>query len=279
MLTPTSKPTRSESTPTDVRHHRRLDRVTLLGMALTGLAAAIASASALAGLAAATGWMTWSSWLLPASVDVLAAVAIRVWLDPTTPGRARRFARLVTIGAVLTSMAGNAAGHLVEAGHLTVTWPLIVFVGAIPAAALGVVVELHALRTAETTQSESTTPTGSAPDSTESTESSRVRSTPADQATTRETSTVPESAQSTGSGTPRSPRISPTVVEAPRVGRRVNGHTARPEDIEQLRALIAAGDLPEEPSATAIREHLGISSAYARAARDALRGKTLSSAA
>jgi len=45
---------------------------------------------------------------------------------------------------------------------------------------------------------------------------------------------------------------------------------ARPADVERVRGLIRAGDLPEAPSADAIRRALRISPAYARAARDAL---------
>jgi hypothetical protein len=45
---------------------------------------------------------------------------------------------------------------------------------------------------------------------------------------------------------------------------------ARPLDVRRVREAIAAGDLPPNPSANAIREHLRISPAYARATRDAL---------
>jgi hypothetical protein len=45
---------------------------------------------------------------------------------------------------------------------------------------------------------------------------------------------------------------------------------ARPRDVALVRAAIAARDLPARPSASAIRAHLKISPAYARAARDAI---------
>jgi Protein of unknown function (DUF2637) len=126
----------------------RPDRLTIAGMAVVAAAAVIASGDALADLADATGWGGRVKWLLPATVDFLAAVALRVWMDPTAPDAARRFARLFAWSAIATSIAGNAASHLIATGDLTVSWPLIVAVGAVPAAAIGAVAHLHALRTA-----------------------------------------------------------------------------------------------------------------------------------
>lgn len=123
------------------------DRFVAGGMSVCAAGAAVASADALRSLAAATGWSTWSSWLLPLSVDSLAAVAVRVWLDTGAPPVARQYGRLVAVAAVLVSMAGNAASHLVGTDVLSAGWPLVVLVGATPAAALGAVAHLHALRT------------------------------------------------------------------------------------------------------------------------------------
>jgi hypothetical protein len=49
---------------------------------------------------------------------------------------------------------------------------------------------------------------------------------------------------------------------------------ARPADLDRTKAAIRAGDLPPRPTAAAIRTHLAISPAYARAARDAIRADT-----
>ena len=49
---------------------------------------------------------------------------------------------------------------------------------------------------------------------------------------------------------------------------------ARAADVERTQAAIRAGDLPPRPTAAAIRTHLAISPAYARAARDAIRADT-----
>jgi hypothetical protein len=46
--------------------------------------------------------------------------------------------------------------------------------------------------------------------------------------------------------------------------------TARPADVQRAREAIRAQVLPDRPTAEAIRRHLGISPAYARATRDAL---------
>src|SRR5262249_5134492 len=50
------------------------------------------------------------------------------------------------LGAITASIAGNAAYHAVHTGLLTVSWPIVVLVGAVPAAVLGLTAHLHALR-------------------------------------------------------------------------------------------------------------------------------------
>ena len=108
-------------------------------------AAAVASATALASLARATSWPGWSSWLLPISIDVLAAFAVLEWASPKSPTVARSYARALALAALAVSVLGNAVSHLVSAGLVRPGWVLIVLVGAIPPAALGTAVHLAVL--------------------------------------------------------------------------------------------------------------------------------------
>lgn len=127
---------------------RRLDGWTWTGIAVTATAAAAASAGAQHELAVAAGWGQVTGWLLPGCVDMLAAVAARVWLDATASDPARRYARTVALCAVAVSLALNAAGHAISANLVAVSVPLVVAVGAVPAASLAATVHLAAVRTA-----------------------------------------------------------------------------------------------------------------------------------
>lgn len=116
-------------------------------MTVSAASAAVASFSGLRGLAEAAGWAAELAWLLPVTIDAHATTSARVWLAASTrsPG-ARRFARSNALGAIAVSIAGNAAYHALGAGLITVSWPIVVAVGAIPAAVLGLTAHLHALR-------------------------------------------------------------------------------------------------------------------------------------
>ena len=119
----------------------------MVGMAVAAASAAIASFAGLRGLAEVAGWPDRLAWLLPITIDAYAMTSTRVWLAGTpAAGRARRFARANAIGAIATSIVGNAAYHLVAAGLLTISWPIVVLVGAVPATVLGLTAHLHALR-------------------------------------------------------------------------------------------------------------------------------------
>jgi Protein of unknown function (DUF2637) len=118
------------------------------GMTVSAAAAAVSSFSGLRSLAFATGWGDWLSTLLPLTIDAYAMTATRVWLaDSTGSARARRFARWNAVGAVVLSVVGNATWHLIAAGLLHVTWVIVVVVGAVPAAVLGLLSHLAVLRT------------------------------------------------------------------------------------------------------------------------------------
>lgn len=130
----------SNSTPRDLW--------VMAGMLIAAASAAVASFTGLRGLALITGWPPRLAWLLPITLDAYAMTSARVWLAPTTQvARARRFARANAIGAITASIAGNATYHAVSVGLMHITPPIIVLVGAVPAAVLGFTAHLHALRT------------------------------------------------------------------------------------------------------------------------------------
>lgn len=120
----------------------------MLGMFVAAASAAVASFTGLRGLALITGWPPKLAWLLPVTVDAYAMTSARVWLAATTRARrARRFARANAIGAITASIAGNATYHAVTVGLMKISPPVVVLVGAVPAAVLGFTAHLHALRT------------------------------------------------------------------------------------------------------------------------------------
>lgn len=119
----------------------------LIGAAwIAGIAAAVASWSALYGLALRTGWSHWTAPLFPLTVDAYAVAALRVWLGRQTSEAARLRARRSAVLAIVASMAGNAALHAAAAGVYAITWPVVVAVSAIPPVTLGLVSHLFTLR-------------------------------------------------------------------------------------------------------------------------------------
>ncbi len=119
----------------------------LLGAAwVAGIAAAVASWSALYGLALRTGWSWWTAPLFPLTVDAYAVAALRVWLGRQTSAAARLRARRSAVLAIAASMAGNAALHAAAAGVYSITWPVVVAVSAVPPVTLGLVSHLFTLR-------------------------------------------------------------------------------------------------------------------------------------
>lgn len=122
----------------------------MAGMAVAATSAAVASFTGLRGLALAAGWPERLAWLLPITIDTYAMTSARVWLSGMT--HARRFARANAIGAIFVSIVGNAAYHALSVGLVSVSWPVVVIVGAVPAAVLGLTAHLHALRTRNATE-------------------------------------------------------------------------------------------------------------------------------
>ena len=127
----------------------------MAGMLIAAASAAVASFTGLRGLALITGWPPRLAWLLPVTLDAYAMTSARVWLASTTRARrARRFARANAIGAITASIAGNATYHSVTVGLMHISPPIVVLVGAVPAAVLGFTAHLHALRTLDEDESE-----------------------------------------------------------------------------------------------------------------------------
>ncbi|MBL7255946.1 DUF2637 domain-containing protein [Paractinoplanes lichenicola] len=130
----------------------------IVGMAVAAISAAVASFAGLRGLAEVAGWPGQLAWLLPVTIDAYAMTAARVWLAGTVgTTRVRSFARANAIGAIATSILGNAGYHLIAADIVPVSWPIVVLVGAVPAAVLGLTAHLHAL-TATTEAADNETP-------------------------------------------------------------------------------------------------------------------------
>lgn len=123
------------------------DPVLLAAAWVAGIAAAVASWSALYGLALRTGWSHLTAPLFPLTVDAYAVAALRVWLGRgTASASARLRARRNAVLAIVASMAGNAALHAAAAGVYSITWPVVVAVSAVPPVTLGLVSHLFALR-------------------------------------------------------------------------------------------------------------------------------------
>ncbi|WP_329098196.1 DUF2637 domain-containing protein [Actinomadura citrea] len=119
----------------------------VIGMTIAAVSAAVASFTGLYGLATVAGWPVRLAWLLPITIDAHAMTSARVWLASTTrSAAARRFARTNALGAIAMSITGNAAYHAIGAGLIDLSWPIVVLVGAVPAAVLGLTAHLHALR-------------------------------------------------------------------------------------------------------------------------------------
>jgi hypothetical protein len=140
-------PPSAPPSPSPGRPPERRDWAVLIGMAVAATAATLASFSGLRGLAELAGWPDRLAWLLPVTLDAYAMTSARVWLaGHTTNPATRRFARANALGAITLSITGNAAYHSTAAGLLDISWPVVVLVGAVPAAILGLTAHLHALQ-------------------------------------------------------------------------------------------------------------------------------------
>lgn len=128
---------------------------TYSGLGLVGIAAAIMSFAALSDLAWLCGIEGRIYWpvptgmpiasLLPITVDVLAAVATRVWLRRRANAEAVAFARKAAWAAIVATVVGNAAHGAIANAAQPPGWWAVVIVSAVPAVALGAMVHLAVL--------------------------------------------------------------------------------------------------------------------------------------
>lgn len=233
-------------------------RDVLFGIGVTGvsLAAAVSSYAGLSGLADLAGWNHRLALLLPLTIDAYAITATRVWLSKATrSARARRWAKSNTIGAIATSVAGNAVYHAASAHVFTPAWPIVVAVSAIPSIVLGLIVHLWHLAT--TPEPSAPTDTPAEKDATGATE------TPALTAPGNPPAAVP----ATPTGTP-APK--PTTARKPapakkRTGKATGRGTAAQSDEELLDAARLLGaELGAMPTATRLVNTFGVGTGRAK---------------
>jgi hypothetical protein len=142
-----SEPTYNAARAPEARLAASRDPVLIGAAWVAGIAAAVASWSALYGLALRCGWSHWTAPLFPLTVDAYAVAALRVWLAGGALAEgARRTARRSAVLAIVASMAGNAALHAAAAGVYEITWPVVVAVSAVPPVTLGLVSHLFVIR-------------------------------------------------------------------------------------------------------------------------------------
>lgn len=93
-------------------------------------------------------WRIDTAITLPVSMEAYGAYALGVWLSPSTPRRARRFAGKSAMGSLALGTSGQVIYHLLAAAHAAMApWPVTVLVACIPVAALAMAAALaHLLR-------------------------------------------------------------------------------------------------------------------------------------
>lgn len=121
-------------------------RTALYGLlTVVAAAAAVLSFDALRALALLCGFGPRLAWLLPVVVDAGAAAGSLVWLGGHVATPARRFARVLALVLLASSVAANALGHGLAAYAARPAWWVVVAVSAVPPAVLGAVVHLAVL--------------------------------------------------------------------------------------------------------------------------------------
>jgi hypothetical protein len=128
----------------------RRDPWATIGLVVVGVTALIWSFTALSDLAHRCGvtaviqlwdFQAHVSWGLPITVDVLALVATRVWLNRAAPEEAVTYARRAAWSAIVATVIGNGY-HGLLVGNFAVD---AVIVSAAPAVVIGVIVHLAVL--------------------------------------------------------------------------------------------------------------------------------------
>lgn len=83
-------------------------------------------------------WHLDTAITLPVGVESYGAYALAAWLSPSTPQRARKFAKWSALGSLALGALGQVAYHLLAAAHRTrAPWPVVVAVSALPVVTLG----------------------------------------------------------------------------------------------------------------------------------------------
>lgn len=107
-------------------------RSIVYGSAAVSVVAMTASAASLASLARIAEWASPLEWALPVSVDLLALVAGKAWLDASLPPGVRQLGQRLTVVTVLVSVVLNALSHLLSSGQMAVTPHLVIAISSVP---------------------------------------------------------------------------------------------------------------------------------------------------
>ncbi len=121
-------------------------RTVLYGLlAVVATAATVLSFAALRDLALLCGFTRGLAPLLPIVIDAGAAAGSLVWLSGWASTPARRFARVLALVLLTSSVAANALGHGLAAYATRPHWVVVVLVSGVAPAVLGAVVHLAVL--------------------------------------------------------------------------------------------------------------------------------------
>ena len=126
----------------------------LAGIGIVILAAGILSFSALRRLGISAGWNPGLAALLPVSIDVYALISTVSWLVLAEGPDDRRRSGINASVAVSLSVVGNGIEHLNAFHVLTIGWPVVIAVSAIPPVVMALSVHLAVRFLAETAQPE-----------------------------------------------------------------------------------------------------------------------------
>ena len=126
----------------------------LSGIAVVILAAGILSFSALRRLGISAGWSPVLADLFPVSIDVYALISTVSWLVLAEGPEDRRRSGINASMAVALSILGNGTEHLNAFRVLTIGWPVVIVVSAIPPVVMALSVHLAVRFLAETEQPE-----------------------------------------------------------------------------------------------------------------------------
>ncbi|GAA2061073.1 hypothetical protein GCM10009839_85000 [Catenulispora yoronensis] len=130
---------------------KRIARALVLsGIGVVILAAGVLSFSALRRLGISAGWNPELAALLPVSIDVYALISTVSWLVLAEGAEDRKRSGINASVAVSLSVVGNGIEHLDAFHVLTVGWPVVIAVSAIPPVVMALSVHLAVRFLAET---------------------------------------------------------------------------------------------------------------------------------